>query len=315
MTLGIELRPAAASEAAAWLGLWEERQRSALTARGLGPADVSERLAQMRRMREEAVDFSVSVVVSGGAPGPVGFAAGGLFGPSSGRYGVVVDLWISSALRRRGYGRAALSSMLSWLRSAGADRALVTLDPADAAQAALFRGGEVNSQRMELRLGSFEGLAALPDGLSWRPMTEAEYPGWLASEIAGFAQENVESGTLPEPAAQARAEEVYASLLPDGLATPDNSLTVLEAAGEPVAQLWLRHHHRHDRSFVYSVVVDEGQRGKGYGRTIMRLGERLSLSAGDHVLGLNVFGHNTAAVGLYTSLGYKATDQSRTILL
>lgn len=313
VTSAIEVRPADAGEAAAWQRMWEERQRSDWAARGLTPADVTERLAQASRMREGAADFSVSVVASDGVV--VGYAATGVFGPSPGRYGVVIDLWITPEVRRRGYGRTALAALLSYLRSAGADRALVTLDPANAAQAALFRDGEVNSQRMELRLGSPEALPPLADGLSWRPLTESEYPDWLVAEIAGFAQENVESGALSETAAQIQAEQTYLRLLPDGLATPNNSITVFEDGGEPVAHLWLRHHYRHERSFVYSVVVAAGKRGKGYGRTIMRLGERLSLDAGDRVLGLNVFGHNEVAIGLYTSLGYVVTDQSRTILL
>jgi ribosomal protein S18 acetylase RimI-like enzyme len=293
-------------------GMWEQRQREALASQGLTSADVSDRIEQLRRGREEAADLLLSRVLSAGEP--VGYAAAGLFGPESGRYGVVVDLWIEPAARRRGYGRAALAELLAWLRSVGADRALVTFDPADPAQSALFRDGEVNSQRMVLRLGS-PADAPSPDGLSWRPMTDSEYPEWLALEISGFAQQNVASGTLPEEAARVRAEQAYAHLLPDRLSTPDHSIAVLEDGGEVVATLWLRHHYRHEQSFVYSVLVKEGSRGKGYGRAIMRLGERLSADAGDRVLGLNVFGHNTVAIGLYTSLGYEVTEQSRTIPL
>lgn len=308
----IELRPADGEAAAEWDELWERRRRAALASQGLSPADVAERISQGRRERERAEDFLLAQVVPLSGGEPVGFAVAGVFGPPSGRYGVVVDLWISPAVRRRGYARAALASLLEWLRPAGADRALVTLDPADPAQSALFRSGQVSSQRMELRLGS---PAPLADGLSWRPMTDAEYPSWLSMEIANFAEQNVASGTLSEAAARARAEQAYDQLLPDGLATPDNSVTVLLDGDEPVASLWLRHHYRHEQSFVYSVVVKEGSRGKGYGRAIMRLGESLSLDAGDRVLGLNVFGHNTVAIGLYTSLGYQVTDQSRTIYL
>jgi ribosomal protein S18 acetylase RimI-like enzyme len=42
----------------------------------------------------------------------------------------------------------------------------------------------------------------------------------------------------------------------------------------------------------------------------MQAGEVASLAAGDHRLGLYVFGHNTVAVRLYESLGYQVVDQS-----
>lgn len=177
--------------------------------------------------------------------------------------------WQDEWDRRRGVGRSALREVEEWLREHGADRALATLDPEDPAQLALFRHGTVSSQRMALSLGSRGGSVTLPDELSWRPMTPSEYPAWLAAESDGFARQNAESGTLSAEAARERSEQVFAQLLPDGLETPDHSFTVLEDAGGPLAWLWLRHHHRQGHSFVFSVTVKAGQRGKGYGRAIM----------------------------------------------
>jgi GNAT superfamily N-acetyltransferase len=179
--------------------MWEQRRRAALASQGFTSADMSERIERERRGREEAADLLLSRVLSAGEP--VGYAAAGLFGPESGRYGVVVDLWIEPAARRRGHGRAALAELLACLRSVGADRALVTFDPADPAQSALFRDGEVNSQRMELRLGSPAEEAPSPDGLSWRPMTDSEYPEWLASGGggAGAGRAGVRASTAGSP--------------------------------------------------------------------------------------------------------------------
>jgi ribosomal protein S18 acetylase RimI-like enzyme len=44
----------------------------------------------------------------------------------------------------------------------------------------------------------------------------------------------------------------------------------------------------------------------------MLAGERATLDAGDTYLGLNVFGHNTAAIRLYDSMGYVTVEQVRT---
>jgi ribosomal protein S18 acetylase RimI-like enzyme len=47
----------------------------------------------------------------------------------------------------------------------------------------------------------------------------------------------------------------------------------------------------------------------------MILGEQATLAAGDTYLGLNVFGHNDVAIGLYESMGYRAYDHGRSIEL
>lgn len=285
-----------------------------MAAQGCAPADVSERLGALRQQFARATERPVFAVYASGSF--VGYAAAMLHdsGGDDDRYGAIVDVWISPAYRRHGYARATVSEVEQWLRKQGADRALVTLDPKDPAQLALFRHGTVNSQRMALWLQHAEP-PALPPDLSWRPMTAAEYPAWLAAEIDGFAQQTAESGTLSAAAARERADRAFAERLPSGLETPDHSFTVLQHTGDVVAWLWLRHHFRHEQSFVCSVTVRADQRGRGYGRVIMRLGEQLAASTGDRVLGLNVFGHNTAAIRLYTSLGYEVTDQSRTIML
>jgi hypothetical protein len=47
----------------------------------------------------------------------------------------------------------------------------------------------------------------------------------------------------------------------------------------------------------------------------MILGEAATVAAGDTHLGLNVFGHNSAAIGLYLSMGYRDYDDSRSVEL
>ena len=61
--------------------------------------------------------------------------------------------------------------------------------------------------------------------------------------------------------------------------------------------------------FIFGIEVDEDQRGKGYGRSIMLAGEEECRRRGFEYLELNVYGKNTTAIALYDSLGYVVTAQ------
>jgi ribosomal protein S18 acetylase RimI-like enzyme len=56
--------------------------------------------------------------------------------------------------------------------------------------------------------------------------------------------------------------------------------------------------------------VDEDERRRGYGRAIMHATAGWAREHGTASIGLHVFGHNTAARELYTSLGFRETNVS-----
>lgn len=58
---------------------------------------------------------------------------------------------------------------------------------------------------------------------------------------------------------------------------------------------------------MYDIEVAEEQRGRGYGRALMLLAERVARETGEELLGLHVFAGNTPAIRLYESLGYRTT--------
>lgn len=60
--------------------------------------------------------------------------------------------------------------------------------------------------------------------------------------------------------------------------------------------------------WVWDIVIEAGHRGHGLGRQAMVLAEKYARSHGAQTLGLNVFGFNRAARGLYESLGYETTS-------
>jgi len=138
-----------------------------------------------------------------------------------------------------------------------------------------------------------------------------EYEGWSAAQLDTYVNEIVASGSMSREAAEEKGRRDQAELLPGGLATPGQLIVRVEADGQPVGWLWLA--LRNPRvevgvGFIYDLVVDEALRGRGYGRATMKLAEEEARSNGLHALALNVFGHNTAARALYSSLGYRETS-------
>jgi len=82
--------------------------------------------------------------------------------------------------------------------------------------------------------------------------------------------------------------------------------------GAPVGSLWINVRDRGigRAALVYDIEMDETQRGKGYGRATMLAGEGAAKELGATTMGLNVFGFNTTAINLYTSLGYEVSSRT-----
>jgi ribosomal protein S18 acetylase RimI-like enzyme len=98
---------------------------------------------------------------------------------------------------------------------------------------------------------------------------------------------------------------------PDGAQSPGNEVFhVMNEAGAAVGYLWIGQDVSADPGawWVWDVVINPDQRGQGFGRAAMLRGEEYARSQGAHSLGLSVFGFNTGARGLYTSLGYETTS-------
>ena len=64
--------------------------------------------------------------------------------------------------------------------------------------------------------------------------------------------------------------------------------------------------------FIYDIVLDEAQRGKGYGKQTMLALEVFAKELRLKTIGLHVFANNRAAMKLYRGLGYEVTSQNMT---
>ena len=142
-------------------------------------------------------------------------------------------------------------------------------------------------------------------GARLRPLREDEFEVWRRRSREGYAQEMVENGGFPEAEAREKAHADFAKLLGDGLRTPGHAVFALEddTSGDHVGTLWLA--ERRHALAVYDVYVEEGLRGRGYGRAAMLLAEEEARRRGLGRVDLNVFARNAVARSLYRSLGYR----------
>jgi ribosomal protein S18 acetylase RimI-like enzyme len=154
-------------------------------------------------------------------------------------------------------------------------------------------------------------------------MTSQEMAGWLAERRRDYIASRVASGE-PVPIAEANAAASYARLFPDGTPAEGHDVFVLvetmntdDAEAVAVGFLWIGPYpdDRANAMWVWSVAVDEHHRGRGLGRAAMLLAEDEARRRGATELGLNVFGFNDVAIGLYRSLGYETSSvQMRKLL-
>jgi ribosomal protein S18 acetylase RimI-like enzyme len=139
-------------------------------------------------------------------------------------------------------------------------------------------------------------------------MTDAEFTDFRARLIPSYAADHVRLGDWNADEAEARAAHDTDTALPDGPRTAGMLVLAAEnEGGEHVGNVWLSlGRWRPDNAWIYYIETDPGQRGKGYGRALLRAAEEQARQHGVRTMGLNVFGANTVARNLYESSGYQA---------
>ncbi|MBK6019147.1 N-acetyltransferase [Streptomyces sp. MBT53] len=239
------------------------------------------------------------VCVNSRPVGAIHLGTSPLFGDSVAR---ILDLRIEEPDRRRGRGTVAALAAEEVARGWRCDRieASVPAEAEAALKVATALGYVVRNRHMEKPLG--DTAPELPAGSRGRPMTSEEFDPWKELDTESFVRSWTERG-VPEAEARTRALDSNAELLPDGLATADMLISVLEHEGTVVGTLWTG--LRDGKAFVYKVESDARYRGKGHGRSLMLLAEAQGIAAGLPAIRLNVFQGNTPAERLYESLGYE----------
>ncbi|MFF3915908.1 GNAT family N-acetyltransferase [Streptomyces sp. NPDC001852] len=287
-----------------WQKDFERRLLASYTAAGLGAAAVERMLEDVRT---GIGDWVTAEITDAGMR--VGYVAVVMADNHDSLAGRIGDLHIDAHHAGRGHEQAARDWAEQWCAERGARRVGIRLtEPAGE----LFDGYAVRGQ---LRMRRIDSPPKPLAGVTARSMTQAEYPHWLASERASYVGDIVRSGALSPEEAERKSDRDFADLIPQGLATPDNTFLVLEAEGEQIGTGWLKHGRLPGVTYGYSLHIQEQHRGKGYGRAAMAAGELATLEAGDTALMFTVWGGNEAAMNLYTSAGYHVVEESRSVSL
>lgn len=138
-------------------------------------------------------------------------------------------------------------------------------------------------------------------------MSEAEFEDWKNHTAESFAAGIGPARGLSAEEALEFAQRETDKLLPDGRGTEHHLIWTACDGDETVGNLWIA--TKQPIPFVYGIEVNAEHQGRGYGRAIMLAGEDECRRRGYHHLDLNVFGNNSTAISLYTSLGYAVISQ------
>lgn len=256
----------------------------------------------LQRGADGALSRRYTVCVNSRPVGGIHLSTHPDYGPTVAR---VAELYIEEPDRGRGRGTVAVLAAEEVARGWGCRRVetSVSADTAAGLRLATTLGYVLRSRNMVKRLDGTP--PAPPAGGVARPMTEAEYAPWLAHEREDSARTLIARG-VPETEAYRKADQGHTRFLPDGLATENTLISVLEQEGTPVGTLWVGLWP--DMAFVLGVETAPEHRGRGHGRTLMLLAEAQGVVGGKDRIGLNVFAGNTPAEKLYESLGYATTS-------
>ncbi|MEU8181669.1 N-acetyltransferase [Micromonospora sp. NPDC049047] len=147
--------------------------------------------------------------------------------------------------------------------------------------------------------------------LTLTPTTEQELTRLLGPLQQGYAEDLAAHRGMTPDAALERAVTQIRELLPAGAATDGVVLRAARVGETEVGWIWvtLPTPAAPNQAWIHNIEVHEEHRGRGYARRMIQLIEVELAHLGVPELGLNVFGTNTVAIGLYRSLGFEVTAQ------
>ncbi|MET8525725.1 GNAT family N-acetyltransferase [Micromonospora sp. NPDC005172] len=150
--------------------------------------------------------------------------------------------------------------------------------------------------------------------LTVTPMTEQELARlWEPLEV-GYAEDLVAHRGMTSEAARERSAQQLREGLPAGAASEGVLLRMARVDDTEVGWIWVTLPGAtgvvgSTQAWIHNIEVDPAHRGRGYARRMIQLIEAELANLGVPELGLNVFGTNTVAIGLYRSLGFEVTAQ------
>ena len=189
---------------------------------------------------------------------------------------------VDPAARRQGIGTALLDAGLEICRQREHDSVLLVVPRTSAAGRSLAqrRGGSLDHSEHALQLLGDPVEVPADPRVTVRPAVPADQPAVRELLRLGFGWE------------------------PPGTAGGDPSTIVVERDGRPVGTVRLE--RQGDRAGIYGFVVHPELQGRGIGRDVLHRLCRTARADGATAVDLEVATDNDRAVGLYTSLGFRA---------
>ncbi len=140
--------------------------------------------------------------------------------------------------------------------------------------------------------------------LALQPMAPDAIADFFASTRREYVESLVRAGRSREQADE-DADLSQSRAFKDGELLGGNVVFSVADDDQPVGVLWIGPRDASGFWWIYDIAIDEGFRGRGFGRQTMLLAEDAVRERGGDSLGLNVFGDNATARNLYDSLGYQ----------
>ncbi|MFY1652390.1 mycothiol synthase [Solwaraspora sp. WMMB762] len=212
--------------------------------------------------------------------------------------GPVAELVVHPAHRRRGYGRRLLAGLLDAVDPAVPLRVWAHGDHPSAAALALDHDLVRDRVLLQLRRKLADPLPEpdLPAGVRMRSFVPVQDDAaWVALNAKAFA-DHPEQGRWGLPQLHARIAQPWFD--------PAGFLLAEDPAGRLLGFHWTKVHTGPAVGEVYVLGVDPDAHGGGLGRALTLAGLRHLATVGLHRAMLYVDESNTAAVRLYTRLGF-----------
>lgn len=143
-------------------------------------------------------------------------------------------------------------------------------------------------------------------------MSEKAFQKFKTDSQQSFAVDLAKSLDVSFEAALQNASEQFSRLVPQGLDTKGQMFfdALEKQSDQSIGYLWIGVQQRLGKQVasINDIKVDELQRGKGYGKELMRLALGEARKAGAKTIRLHVFNQNEAAKHLYLSMGFEITS-------
>lgn len=141
--------------------------------------------------------------------------------------------------------------------------------------------------------------------INFEPMKEKDFPEYWKYSIESWSRDMQRAGLLKENITYEEGEEQIRKFLPEGQRTPGHHFMNIVSNGTRVGKIWYEVRERVTKeAYLWDIVINENQRGKGYGEETMGKLEEEVKKEGAKRIQLNVFGYNSAARNLYLKMGY-----------